>query len=85
MGLLGGYCETEEERLAIEQRDRSYMEAEQTAERIAELETQLSEIHSTDRRTTQTHEWYLDGLRYPPGEYVIMRVGPVPDDYEPTF
>lgn len=53
--------------------------------RIAELEAALSEIHSTARRTTQTHEWYLDGLRYPPGEYVIMRVGPVPDGYEPTF
>lgn len=53
--------------------------------RIAELEATLSEIHASTRRTTQTHEWYLDGLRHPPGVYVIMRVGPVPDGYEPTF
>lgn len=43
--------------------------------RIAELEAALAEIHGTSRRVTHLHEWYLDGVRQPPGEYVIMRVG----------
>lgn len=53
--------------------------------RIAELEKTLSEIHASVRRVTFTAEWYLDGLRHEPGDYVIMRVGPVPDGYEPAF
>lgn len=44
LGLLGGYCETDDERAAIEQRDRDYMEAEQAADRTAKLEAALREI-----------------------------------------
>lgn len=44
MGMLGGYCETDEERAAIEQRDRDYIDAAQTAERIAELEAFLTRV-----------------------------------------
>ena len=46
MGLLGGYCETDEERAAIEQRDREYVEAAQAADRIAELEALLYEAYN---------------------------------------
>lgn len=52
--------------------------------RIAELERQLSEIHASTRRMSFAHEWYIEGVRTPPGEYVLTRVGPVTSD-EPTF
>lgn len=55
------------------------------SDRIAELEAVLSEIHASVRRMTFAHEWYLEGGRYSPGVYVLMRVGPVPEGYEPTF
>lgn len=54
-------------------------------ERIAELEAALAEIHATARRVTHHHEWYLDGVRQTPGEYVIMRVGDAPVMQEPPF
>lgn len=44
MGLLGGYCETEEELAAIEQRDRAYMEAREFSDRIAELEAAVHDL-----------------------------------------
>jgi hypothetical protein len=53
--------------------------------RVAEPEATLSEGHASTRRMTLDHEWYLGGLRHDPGVYVIMRVGPLPDGYEPTF
>ncbi len=52
---------------------------------VAKLEAALSEIHASTRRLTFDHEWYLEGLRHGPGVYVLMRVGPVPEGYEPTF
>jgi hypothetical protein len=45
--------------------------------RIAALEAQIAEIHASTRRMSFREEWYLDGLRNPPGDYVLMRVGPV--------
>lgn len=54
-------------------------------ERIAELEAQIAEIHASAKRMTFASEWHVEGVRHGPGVYVLMRVGPVPDDYEPTF
>lgn len=48
--------------------------------RIKELETQLADIHASTRRMSFQQEWYLNGLRNPPGDYVLMRVGPVTTD-----
>ncbi len=68
---------------------RTYYETEPSgmeisaAKRIAELEAQLSEIHASTRRMSFENEWYLDGLRNPPGDYVLMRVGPVTSDETP--
>ena len=56
-----------------------------SAARIAELDAQIAEIHSSARRMTFRSEWYIDGVRNPPGEFVIMRVGPVKDGDEPAF
>lgn len=53
--------------------------------RIAELEAQIAEIHASAKRMTFANEWYVEGVRHRPGVYVLMRVGPVPDDHEPTF
>lgn len=35
------------------------------------------------QRLSFSQEWYLDGLRHPPGDYVLMRVGPVTSDDVP--
>lgn len=51
--------------------------------RIAELEARLAEIFSSARRMSFENEWYLEGLRNPPGDYVLMRVGPVTSDETP--
>lgn len=53
--------------------------------RIVELEAALSAIHSTSRRVTHHHEWYIDGVRQSPGEYVVMRVGNAPNSEESPF
>jgi len=37
------------------------------------------------RTQTMEREFFIDGLRYPPGEYEIKRLGPVPDKREPIF
>ncbi len=52
---------------------------------IAELEAALDEIHTTPYRVTHLHEWYFDGVRQPPGEYIIMRVGNAPKADETPF
>ncbi len=52
-------------------------------DRIAELEKTLSDIHASTRRMSFTNEWYLEGLRNPPGDYVLMRLGPVTSDETP--
>lgn len=44
MGLLGEYCETEEELAAIEERDRAYMEAQEVFDRIANLEQAIHDL-----------------------------------------
>jgi hypothetical protein len=59
--------------------------AEPLRERITELEAQIADIHASQRRLTFTVETYLQGLRYAPGEYVLMRIGDVPDKGEPPF
>ena len=51
--------------------------------RIAELEAQIAEIHASTRRMSFREEWYLEGLRNPPGDYVLMRIGPVTSDEVP--
>jgi hypothetical protein len=49
---------------------RSYIEIMQEAEQWHE---------------TFDGEWYLNGLRHPPGEYVITRVGPAVEKSDPQF
>jgi hypothetical protein len=51
-----------------------------TRRRVANLEKLVSDIHSTGRRVTMTSEAYIGGLRFDPGDYMIMRIGPVSDD-----
>ena len=53
--------------------------------RIADLESQIARIHTSTRRMTFAHEWYLEGLRHGPGEYVLMRIGPARGDDGPAF
>ena len=65
--------------------DATIAQLERQARRIAELEAALSAIHSTSRRVTHHHEWYIDGVRQSPGVYVVMRVGDAPDAPETPF
>ena len=51
--------------------------------RIADLEAALAEIHSSATRGGFAVEWYFGGVRTPPGDYVLMRVGPVTSDETP--
>lgn len=50
--------------------------ARELRKRIAELEAALADIHSTARRHSFACEWFLQGVRHDPGDYVLMRVGP---------
>lgn len=67
-------------RLAAEKSERLH----KAETRVAELERQLSEIHASARRMSFAHEWYIEGVRTPPGDYVLMRLGPASSD-EPVF
>jgi hypothetical protein len=53
-------------------------------ERIAELERLVSEMHSTSHRVSFTAETIIGGVRYEPGDYVLMRIGPVTHE-DPAF
>lgn len=72
-------CETAQEAKLLSACDAYAGEVKTLARRIAELEAALAAIHATSRRVTHHHEWYLDGVRQSPGEYVVMRVGDAPD------
>jgi hypothetical protein len=56
---------------------------EHAAKRLAEIEAELAEIKASTRRMSFENEWYLEGLRNPPGDYVLMRVGPATPDETP--
>lgn len=58
-------------------------EIKRQAKRIAELEAQIAEIHASTRRMSFRDEWYLEGVRNPPGDYVLMRIGPVTSEDVP--
>lgn len=73
MGLLGGYAETDEERAAIEQRDREYMEAVQAAERIAELEAALRALLSGCTRYDENPESLVACAAYDEGVAVARK------------
>ena len=51
--------------------------------RIVELEATLSAIHATTRRHSFDSEWFLQGVRHDPGDYVVMRVGPATKSEHP--
>lgn len=51
--------------------------------RIAQLEAELSNIQASTRRYSFDAEWYLQGVRHDPGDYVIMRIGPAKQDENP--
>lgn len=53
------------------------------AARISELEATIAEMHASTRRYSFDCEWYLQGVRHNPGEYVLMRVGPATKDEHP--
>lgn len=73
MGLLGGYAETDDERAAIEQRDREYMEAVQAAERIAELEAALRALLSGCTRYDENPESLVACAAYDEGVAVARK------------
>lgn len=50
--------------------------------RIAELEATIAEMRAPTRHSFDC-EWYLQGVRHNPGEYVLMRVGPATKDEQP--
>ena len=74
--------------IEAEARDRAAANQDEQARlraRVDELEALVSETHTSVRRFTLTSEAVIRGLRYPPGTYTIMRIGPVADDDEPAF
>ena len=58
--------------------------SEADARIIAAEKLTQTEQHGAERRMSFAHEWYIEGVRTPPGEYVLMRIGPVTSD-EPIF
>ena len=50
---------------------------------VRDMALALSDIHESARRMSFQNEWYLEGLRNPPGDYVLMRLGPVTSDEIP--
>ncbi len=51
--------------------------------RVAELEGALEKIHASADRRSFAVEWYFGGVRMRPGDYVLMRVGPVTNEETP--
>lgn len=76
-----GYDFTTDERYQTDHSVSPVIEAKD--KRIAELEEQLAKIHASADRRSFAIEWYFGGVRMRPGDYVLMRVGPVTSDETP--
>lgn len=59
---------------------RAGMARDELIKRIVELEAEISVVHGATRRHSFDCEWYLQGVRHDPGDYVLMRVGPATTD-----